>query len=220
MTSRMGELWSAPRPRSRRVACACSSSSDGLQRTRERSGARAHARCLAVRELARRAAVASERRRRGRGRAEGPRRRDAEGGARGREAPRTMSRGHGRHRRSLLHRSLRGDADGRARRTARSEHTLRSRRSRPQRVRAVSAPDVFPQGYISAVEAQRACSESGKRLCRVAEWEQGVSRAGEKSFGYGDRREPGRCNDNGQEPGAQPLRSRRTGTGATMNQPR
>ena len=33
-----------------------------------------------------------------------------------------------------------------------------------QRVRAVSAPSVYPQGYISAVEAQRACGVAGKRL--------------------------------------------------------
>jgi len=67
-------------------------------------------------------------------------------------------------------------------------------------VRAVSAPNVFPQGYISAVEAQRACNASGKRLCRVAEWGKACRGPEPKSFGYGDRREPGRCNDTGKNP--------------------
>ncbi len=68
------------------------------------------------------------------------------------------------------------------------------------RVRAVSAANVFPQGYISAVEAQRACKASGKRLCRVAEWGKACRGPDPKSFGYGDRREPGRCNDKGKNP--------------------
>ena len=68
------------------------------------------------------------------------------------------------------------------------------------RVRAVSAPNVFPQGYISAVEAQRACNASGKRLCRVSEWGKACRGPEPKSFGYGDRREPGRCNDRGKNP--------------------
>ena len=68
------------------------------------------------------------------------------------------------------------------------------------RVRAVTIRSVFPQGYVSAVEAQRACSESGKRLCRVAEWGKACRGPEPRAFGYADRREPGRCNDNGKNP--------------------
>jgi formylglycine-generating enzyme len=38
------------------------------------------------------------------------------------------------------------------------------------RVRAVSRPEVIPQGYITGAEAQRACEMAGKRLCTDAEW--------------------------------------------------
>jgi sulfatase modifying factor 1 len=86
------------------------------------------------------------------------------------------------------------------------------------RVRAVSAPNVFPQGYISAVEAQRACGASGKRLCRVAEWGKACRGPEPKSFGYGDRREPGRCNDKGKNP-VLSLYGRGHWNWSTMNQP-
>jgi sulfatase modifying factor 1 len=39
-----------------------------------------------------------------------------------------------------------------------------------RRVRAVSRPDVTPQGYISGEQAQAACREAGKRLCVLDEW--------------------------------------------------
>ncbi|MBS2016904.1 MAG: SUMF1/EgtB/PvdO family nonheme iron enzyme [Deltaproteobacteria bacterium] len=87
-------------------------------------------------------------------------------------------------------------------------------------VRAVSAPHVFPQGYISAVEAQRACTASGKRLCRVAEWQKACRGPESKSWGYGVSREPGRCNDNGRNPVLSLYgRSRGNWTWRTMNQP-
>ena len=86
------------------------------------------------------------------------------------------------------------------------------------RVRAVSARSVFPQGYISAVEAQRACNEAGKRLCRVAEWGKACRGPEPKSFGYADRREPGRCNDNGKNP-VLSLYGRGHWNWSTMNQP-
>jgi formylglycine-generating enzyme len=85
-------------------------------------------------------------------------------------------------------------------------------------VRAVSAPDVFPQGYISAVEAQRACSAAGKRLCGVAEWSKACRGPATQSFGYGERREPGRCNDKGKNPVIS-LYGRGHWTWSTMNQP-
>jgi len=88
------------------------------------------------------------------------------------------------------------------------------------KVKAVSAPNVFPQGYISAVEAQRACVASGKRLCRVAEWQKACRGPESKSWGYGASREVGRCNDNGKNP-VLTLHGRGRGnwTWRTMNEP-
>ena len=85
-------------------------------------------------------------------------------------------------------------------------------------VRAVSAPHVFPQGYVSAVDARRACSASGKRLCRVTEWGQACRGPETRTFGYADRREPGRCNDNGRNP-VLSLYGRGHWNWQTMNQP-
>jgi hypothetical protein len=69
-----------------------------------------------------------------------------------------------------------------------------------QHVRAVSVPDVYPQGYISATQAERACAASGKRLCKISEWQQACRGPEGKKYGYGDKREPGRCNDKGRNP--------------------
>jgi hypothetical protein len=85
-------------------------------------------------------------------------------------------------------------------------------------VRAVSAPGVFPQGYISAVEAQRACALSGKRLCKVNEWRKACRGPDKRAFGYADRREPGRCNDRGRNP-VIALFGRGRWNWSTMNQP-
>ena len=67
-------------------------------------------------------------------------------------------------------------------------------------VRAVSRPNVFPQGYISAVEAQRACKESGKRLCKPSEWRKACLGPDTLVYGYANRAEPKRCNDHGRSP--------------------
>lgn len=67
-----------------------------------------------------------------------------------------------------------------------------------KKVRAVSEPGVHPQGYISANQAARACAESGKRLCKSDEWRMACRGPAKKAYGYGDRREVGRCNDNGK----------------------
>ncbi len=69
-----------------------------------------------------------------------------------------------------------------------------------RRVRAVSRRGVFPQGYISAHEAQRACAGSGKRLCKPQEWTKACRGPEKKQWGYGDRRAPGKCNDRGRNP--------------------
>ncbi|PKN45427.1 MAG: hypothetical protein CVU63_08900 [Deltaproteobacteria bacterium HGW-Deltaproteobacteria-20] len=62
------------------------------------------------------------------------------------------------------------------------------------RPRAVSAPDVVPQGYTPGFVADPACREAGKRLCREQEWV--LACKGEKGtkHPYGDRYQQGRCN--------------------------
>jgi len=84
-------------------------------------------------------------------------------------------------------------------------------------VRAVSEPHVYPQGYISATQASRACAASGKRLCKITEWVTACRGPDNKRYGYGDQRQVGRCNDNGKNPVLTMYGPRFTA--ATMNQP-
>jgi hypothetical protein len=65
-------------------------------------------------------------------------------------------------------------------------------------VRAVSKPGTFPQGYISEVQAQDACSASGKRLCTMDEWKTACMGPSRTTFPYGDARRPGACHDTGK----------------------
>ena len=65
-------------------------------------------------------------------------------------------------------------------------------------VRAVSDGGVFPQGYISGVQARAACKQSGKRLCKPDEWKNACMGPKKTIFPYGNAREVGRCNDNGR----------------------
>jgi sulfatase modifying factor 1 len=65
-------------------------------------------------------------------------------------------------------------------------------------LRAVSTPNVYPQGYISGIQAREACERSGKRLCRPDEWRNACMGPHATIFPYGDVREVGRCNDNGR----------------------
>ena len=62
-------------------------------------------------------------------------------------------------------------------------------------VRAVSAPGVVPQGYISGTQAAAACARAGKRLCSDAEWLRACQGAAGHTFPYGDARVDGACND-------------------------
>ena len=62
-------------------------------------------------------------------------------------------------------------------------------------VRAVSAPQVVPQGYINGVQAAAACARAGKRLCTDSEWLRACQGAAGTTYPYGDVREDGRCND-------------------------
>jgi hypothetical protein len=65
-------------------------------------------------------------------------------------------------------------------------------------VRAVSIPDVFPQGFISEVQAEDACGASGKRLCTHVEWKTACMGPTKTTFPYGDTRKPGTCHDTGK----------------------
>ena len=65
------------------------------------------------------------------------------------------------------------------------------------RVRAKVAEGVFPQGYISQVQAAAACQNAGKRLCTAPEFSLACRGARQKSsYPYGGtRHEAGRCNE-------------------------
>jgi formylglycine-generating enzyme len=67
-------------------------------------------------------------------------------------------------------------------------------------VRAVSEPGVYPRGYVSAIQAERACGRSGKRLCKPAEWRNACMGPKHQTYGYSSGSEPGRCNDHGRSP--------------------
>ena len=60
--------------------------------------------------------------------------------------------------------------------------------------RAVSAPGIEPQGYMSYDTAQLACAQAGKRLCREDEWVRACRSNRGTKHPYGDSFEPGRCN--------------------------
>jgi hypothetical protein len=67
-------------------------------------------------------------------------------------------------------------------------------------IRAVSEKGVYPQGYISGKQAAAACKASGKRLCKPAEWKTACKGPEKQQYGYGSKRQPGTCNDNGRAP--------------------
>ncbi len=62
-------------------------------------------------------------------------------------------------------------------------------------VRAVSAPGLVPQGYITGRQAAAACDNAGKRLCTDDEWLRACQGAAGQTFPYGAAHEPGRCNE-------------------------
>jgi sulfatase modifying factor 1 len=67
-------------------------------------------------------------------------------------------------------------------------------------VRAMSEPGVFPQGYISEIQAGDACARSGKRLCSPREWRKACMGPQHVTYGYASENQPRRCNDHGRSP--------------------
>ena len=62
-------------------------------------------------------------------------------------------------------------------------------------MRAVSAPDLTPQGYIDQPAAAAACEAAGKRLCSDTEWLRACRGPNGTTFPYGEALLPGACND-------------------------
>jgi formylglycine-generating enzyme len=59
---------------------------------------------------------------------------------------------------------------------------------------AQSAKGVFPQAYISRVEAKAACKEAGKRLCSRSEWMRACKGSRGFRYPYGNEGKRGACN--------------------------
>jgi formylglycine-generating enzyme required for sulfatase activity len=62
------------------------------------------------------------------------------------------------------------------------------------RYEARAARGVFPQGYISRVEAKAACVNAGKRLCTLTEWRRACQGSRASLYPYGPRYRAGVCN--------------------------
>ncbi|MBI5534821.1 MAG: SUMF1/EgtB/PvdO family nonheme iron enzyme [Deltaproteobacteria bacterium] len=60
---------------------------------------------------------------------------------------------------------------------------------------ARSVPGVFPQAYISRVEAAAACKQAGKRLCSMGEWQRGCQGRRWWTWPYGPQARAGKCNN-------------------------
>lgn len=65
-------------------------------------------------------------------------------------------------------------------------------------VRAVSEREVYPQGFISEIQADDACIASGKRLCTYPEWKTACMGPSRTTFPYGAERQAGMCHDSGK----------------------
>jgi hypothetical protein len=62
-------------------------------------------------------------------------------------------------------------------------------------LRAVSAPDLVPQAYISQVRAASACQLAGKRMCTDVEWLRACQGSTTTIYPFGNSPMPGTCND-------------------------
>ena len=59
---------------------------------------------------------------------------------------------------------------------------------------AVSRRGVTPNGYLSGLDAERACKNAGKRLCKHDEWVIACQGQQRRQFPYGDSYQAGQCN--------------------------
>lgn len=59
---------------------------------------------------------------------------------------------------------------------------------------AVPKVNVVPSGYLDGVEAERACKNAGKRLCKANEWVTACRGELNRPFPYGDKYQSGTCN--------------------------
>jgi formylglycine-generating enzyme required for sulfatase activity len=60
---------------------------------------------------------------------------------------------------------------------------------------ARSVAGAVPHGYVSGLEAERACRGAGKRLCTSDEWLRACRGAAGNVYPYGNARRAGVCND-------------------------
>ncbi len=65
---------------------------------------------------------------------------------------------------------------------------------------ARSLPNVVPQAYLSASQAERACEAAGKRLCHPVEWRAACGGSEGFAYPYGPTRIEGKCHDTGKAP--------------------
>ena len=65
---------------------------------------------------------------------------------------------------------------------------------------ARSVRGVMPQAYISASQAQAACTAAGKRLCQAVEWRAACGGTQGFAYPYGPTRVAGKCHDTGAAP--------------------
>jgi formylglycine-generating enzyme len=88
-------------------------------------------------------------------------------------------------------------------------------------VKAVSRPDVVPQGHISMVQAQNACQQAGKRLCKSDEWKTACKGPSMTKYPYGNEHVANACVDTNR---TAPLGKLYSGaamfSGTAMNDPR
>jgi sulfatase modifying factor 1 len=61
--------------------------------------------------------------------------------------------------------------------------------------RAVSAPGLVPQAYISQTRAASACQNAGKRMCTDVEWLRACQGSTTTTYPFGNTAMPGTCND-------------------------
>jgi hypothetical protein len=65
---------------------------------------------------------------------------------------------------------------------------------------ARTAPNVTPQAYVSASQAQAACRAAGKRLCAPVEWRAACGGSQANAYPYGPAQVARKCHDTGAAP--------------------